>query len=84
MGGRSEDLLHFLEGYGFVKKRILEKSPLNWKSLSDARLNEKRILVLGIEREKVWIPTPKASEIIKNCDDFVVYGPLKILKFKLE
>lgn len=48
------------------------------------RSNEKGILVLGIERDKVWIPTPKASEIINNGDDLVVYGPLKVLKSKLE
>jgi hypothetical protein len=79
-----EDLLHFLKGYGLVKKIILEESPLSGKSLADAKLNEKGILVLGIERDKVWIPTPKASEIINNGDDLVVYGPLKVLKSKLE
>jgi hypothetical protein len=79
-----EDLLHFLKGYGLVKKIILEESPLSGKSLAGAKLNEKGILVLGIERDKVWIPTPKASEIINNGDDLVVYGPLKVLKSKLE
>jgi hypothetical protein len=80
----TEDLLHFLEGYGLVKKIILEESPLKGKSLAEAKLSEKGILVLGIERDKNWIPTPKASEIIKNGDDLVVYGPLKVLKSKLE
>ena len=79
-----EDLLHFLKGYGLVKKIILEESTLIGKSLAEAKLNEKGILVLGIEREKVWIPTPKASEIIKNGDDLVIYGPLDVLKSKLE
>ena len=79
----TEDLLHFLEGYGLVKKIILEESPLSGKSLADAKLNEKGILVLGIERDKNWIPIPKASEIIGNGDDLVVYGPLKVLKSSL-
>ena len=79
-----EDLLHFLKGYGLVKKIILEESPLSGKSLAEAKLNEKGILVLGIERDKVWIPTPKATEIINNGDDLVVYGPLDVLKSKLE
>jgi len=39
---------------------------------------------LGIERDKVWIPTPKATEIINNGDDLVVYGPLDVLRSKLE
>ncbi|MFC2157096.1 TrkA C-terminal domain-containing protein [Acidobacteriota bacterium] len=80
----TEDLLHFLEGYGLVKKIILKESTLIGTTLTDARLNEKGILVLGIERDKVWMPTPKASEIIINGDNLVVYGPLKILKLKLE
>jgi hypothetical protein len=79
-----EDLLHFLKGYGLIKKIILEESPLIGKSLAKAKLTEKGVLVLGIERDKVWIPTPKASEIIKNGDDLVIYGPLDVLKSKLE
>ena len=51
-----EDLLHFRKGYGLVKEIILEKSPLVGKSRMEAKLNEKGVLVLGIERENVWIP----------------------------
>lgn len=80
----TEDLLHFLEGYGLVKKIVLEESPLHGKSLVESKLNEKGILVLGIERDKKWIPTPKATEIIKSDDNLVIYGPLEVLKSKLE
>lgn len=80
----TEDLLHFLEGYGLVKKIVLEESPLHGKSLVESKLNEKGILVLGIERDKKWIPTPKAAEIIKSGDNLVIYGPLEVLKSKLE
>lgn len=80
----TEDLLHFLEGYGLVKKIILEESPLRGKSLVESKLNEKGILVLGIERDKGWIPTPKATEIIISGDNLVIYGPLEALKTKLE
>lgn len=80
----TEDLLHFLEGYGLVKKIVLEESPLQGKSLVESKLNEKGILVLGIERDKKWIPTPKAAEIIKSGDNLVIYGPLEVLKSKLE
>ncbi|MCJ7580561.1 MAG: TrkA C-terminal domain-containing protein, partial [Candidatus Aminicenantes bacterium] len=79
----TEDLLHFLEGYGLVKKIIRKESPLCGKSLAEAKLNEQGILVLGIERNKNWIPIPQASEIISNGDDLVVYGPLKVLKSSL-
>ena len=80
----TEDLLHFLEGFGLVKKIISEDSPLFGKSLMESKLSEKGILVLGIEREKNWIPTPSAEEMIKKGDNVVVYGPLKVLKSKLE
>lgn len=79
----TEDLLRFLEGYGLVKKIILEDSLLLGRSLMDSRLSEKGILVLGIEREKNWIPTPKASEIIRNGDNLIVYGPLEMLRLRL-
>ena len=76
----TEDLLHFLEGYGLVKKIISDKSVLIGSSLSKCRLSEKGLLVLGIERGKNWIPTPKASEKLLQGDNLVVYGPLDVLK----
>ncbi len=75
----TEDLLHFLEGYGLVKKIVVGGSALVGKSLRESRLNEKGAIVLGIEREKSWIPVPEASERIKRDDKLVVYGPLKVL-----
>lgn len=80
----TEDLLHFLEGYGLVKKIIHDNSPLAGKSLGDSRLNEKGVLVLGIERAKSWIPTPKAQEILTVGDNLVVYGPLEMLRLRFE
>ena len=71
----TEDLLRFLEGYGLVKKIISENSPLIGCSLSECRLNEKGVLVLGIERGKHWIPIPKANEEIEKDDRLIVYGP---------
>jgi len=76
----TEDLLHFLEGYGLVKKIISEDSLLIGCSLSECKLNERGLLVLGIERGKNWIATPKAREKIKEGDSIIVYGPLDILK----
>jgi Trk K+ transport system NAD-binding subunit len=76
----TEDLLHFIEGYGLVKAIVKENSSLVGSSLSECKLSEKRLLVLGIERGKNWYPIPKAKEIIKEGDRLVVYGPLNILK----
>jgi hypothetical protein len=79
----TEDLLHFMEGYGLVKKIVPEGSALIGQSLAQLKLNKMGILVLGLEREKRWIPTPKAGEILKSFDRVVVYGPLDALKSKL-
>lgn len=76
----TEDLLHFLEGYALVKKIITGKSPLAGNSLSKCRLNEKGLLVLGIERGKKWIPTPEAREKMLEGDSIIVYGPLGVLR----
>lgn len=76
----TEDLLHFLEGYGLVKKIVGEKSGLIGKTLVRSHLREKGAVVLGIEREKSWIPVPKASEVIERGDRLVVYGPLNALR----
>lgn len=80
----TEDLLHFIEGYGLVKKIISDKSPMIGKSIAKLQLNKMGILVLGIEREKNWIPTPKANEVLKSYDRLIVYGPLDALKSHLD
>ena len=76
----TEDLLHFIEGYGLVRIIVAEDSPLAGSSLAEHKLTERDILVLGIERGKNWIPVPKATEIIEDGDKVVAYGTLKVLK----
>lgn len=49
------------------------------KTLDDEQLTEKRLLVLGIERKRNWIPVPSFDQEIKEDDRLVVYGPLKVL-----
>lgn len=80
----TEDLLHFGEGYGLVREIISDKSLLAGKSLIDARLSSKGLLVLGIERGPRWIPIPSASTVIELGDRLVVYGPLLVLKALLK
>lgn len=76
----TEDLLHLVEGFGLVRALIKEGSPLVGSSLSQSELSGKGILVLGIERGKNWIPTPRAEEIVKGGDKLIVYGHLDVLK----
>jgi len=69
-----------------VRVIITEKSPFIGTSLSERGLNEKGLVVLGIERGKNWIPFPKAEERIQEGDRIVVYGPLEVARelFKKE
>lgn len=76
----TEDLLHFLEGYGVIKKFIDDSSALIGTNLADVNLPTKGVLILGIERRNTWIPIPKASEKIEKDDKLIVYGPHKVLK----
>lgn len=78
--GVSEDLLHFIEGYGLIRVIINEKCPFIDSTLLDCKLRDRGVIVLGIERGKRWMPNPEAREIIKNGDKVVVYGPLKVLR----
>ena len=78
--GATEDLLHFIEGYGVVKVIITSGSPFVGSSFSDIRQLEKGLQVLGIERGKDWIAFPKMDEVIKEDDKFVVYGHINVLR----
>jgi len=78
--GVTEDLLHLIEGYGLVRVMVTGGSPLTGTSIAEQKLTEKELLVLGIEREKKWIPIPKPKEIIQEGDKLVVYGSLNVLK----
>ena len=76
----TEDLLHFVEGYGLVRVFVKSDSDHINKSLAECRLKEMGLLMLGIERAKEWIPNPKGDEIIKEGDMLILYGPLSVLK----
>ena len=79
-----ENLLHLFEGYGLLRGIIDASSPLAGKTLAELRLTELSVLVLGIERKRRWMPTPRPDEIIEEGDRVVVYGPLDTLRSTLE
>jgi hypothetical protein len=79
--GAAEDLLHFLEGYGLIKKTIPEKSQLIGVPLAEWRFRNQDIIILGIERGAEWIPIPaKQNARVKEGDKLILYGNLKSLK----
>jgi hypothetical protein len=76
----TEDLLHFIEGYGVARLLVKSDSNLIGNRISSLKLPKKTLLVLGIERKNKWIPVPSSREKIKEKDNLILYGPLKTLK----
>ena len=76
----TEDLLHFIEGYGLVRAIITENSPFVGAALSDVRALDRDMVILGIERGKDWIPHQKAKVTIENDDKIIVYGHTNVLR----
>jgi uncharacterized protein with PhoU and TrkA domain len=66
--------------YGFIFNGGYRYTPFIGSSLSEIKLTERELLVLGIERGKNWVPIPKAKEAIQEGDRIVVYGPLDVLR----
>jgi len=79
--GTAEDLLHFLEGYGLIKKVINAGSQIIDVSMSEWMFRSPDIVILGIERGSKWIPIPrKQHERVREGDKLVIYGNLKSLR----
>ncbi len=74
-----EDLLHFLEGYGLVQTIVKKGSPIAGLILSECKLCREDTMLIGIERDRKWIPIPKLQEKIQEGDKLVLYGNLKKL-----
>lgn len=75
-----DDLLHLIEGYGIVRVIITPDSPLVGCSITEGKLPEPELFIIGIERGSQWMPFTKAGETIREGDKLVVYGDLKVLK----
>ena len=75
-----EDLLHLLDGYGLVQTLVKKDSPLTGLLLSECTLCREDTLLVGIERDKKWIPIPKSQEKIQEGDKLVLYGNLQNLR----
>ena len=76
----TEDLLHFIEGYGVVKVITTEESNLIGKSLREANTPENEFWFIGIERGKEWISLPRAREVINDGDKLIIYSDLDTLR----
>jgi hypothetical protein len=76
----TEDLLHFIEGYGVVRITVNQNSPLAGHSIRESFSPETQLWIVGIERDKDWISLPRPREMMKEGDRLVVYGNLSVLK----
>ncbi len=63
-----------------AKRMNFQFMPFVDSPVSDSRLTEKGLLVLGIERGKDWISVPEAKEVIERGDRLVVYGARDALR----
>lgn len=74
-----DELLHITEGYGVVRIQLLDNSPFIGQTLSDINAGLKHSFVLGIERDKEWLPTPRSTRKLMKDDFLVIYGKLEDL-----
>jgi len=74
-----DELLHITEGYGVVRIRLDENSPFFGKTLSEINAGLEHSFVLGIERDKEWLPTPRLSRKLITDDYLVIYGKIEDL-----
>jgi Trk K+ transport system NAD-binding subunit len=72
-------LLHIHEGYGVVRVKLHEQSPLVGQTLAEVNSGLEHSLVLGIERDSVWLPTPRLTRKLAEEDYLVIYGKLEDL-----
>lgn len=74
-----DEMLHIAEGYGVVRIRLFEKSPFVGQALSDINAGLSHSFVLGIERDRDWIPTPRLTRKLMVDDCLVIYGKVEDL-----
>jgi hypothetical protein len=77
---RPEELLHLGEGYGLLRAIVSKDSDICGKRLSELKLPQQGVLLLGIERRRGWLPIPRPDEVIADGDRLVAYGPLDTVR----
>lgn len=75
-----EELLVATGGYGVSSIDICKKSQLLDKPLREAKLRDKDITVLAVERGQEIIPNPPAAYVIKAGDTLICFGKLETIR----
>lgn len=68
--------LRLTGGYSIAEVYIHDNPHLAEKTLAEAKLTEKNIYVLNINRDNEVIPNPKGDEVIQNGDTLLCYGEM--------
>ena len=63
-----------------MRIQLLPGSPLIGQILTEVNSGLEHSFVLGIERNREWLPTPRASRKLAEDDYLIVYGKLKDLE----
>jgi hypothetical protein len=74
-----DELLHISEGFGVLRIQLLEGSPFIGKTLSEINSGLHHSLVLGIERNREWLPLPRHTSHLMPDDYMLIYGKLEEL-----
>lgn len=74
-----DELLHIAEGYGVVRVRLQDDAEFVGKTLAEVNSGLRHSLVLGIERDGNWVPTPRMTRKLMVDDCLVIYGQLESL-----
>jgi Trk K+ transport system NAD-binding subunit len=72
-----DELLHITEGYGVVRIQLLEGAPFIGQTLADINAGLEHSFVLGMERDKEWLPRPRLNKKLRQGDYLVIYGQLE-------
>ncbi len=78
-----DEVLHITEGYGVVRVHVATNSPLAGKTISEINDQLEHTVVLGIERDKEWMPTPNLNSAVAKDDYLVIYGELSDIEASL-
>ncbi|MCG6965825.1 MAG: TrkA C-terminal domain-containing protein [Chromatiaceae bacterium] len=74
-----DELLHLSEGCGVVRVGLMENSPFVGQTLSEINAGLDHSCILGVERDREWLPTPKLIRKLMAQDHLVIYGRLEDL-----
>lgn len=71
-----DELLHLSEGYSVVRVLVAEDSALIGRTLAEINANLDHSFVLGVERDREWLSTPRMVRKLIADDQLVIYGKL--------